>query len=53
VIVEVGFRSNEEEGRYLNGEEGQRAIARAIADAIVAYREDVLRRYAPAPESGF
>ncbi|MDE2878059.1 N-acetylmuramoyl-L-alanine amidase [Candidatus Palauibacter soopunensis] len=52
VIVEVGFLSNDEEERYLNGEEGQRAIARAIADAIIAYREDVLRRYAPPPESG-
>lgn len=52
VIVEVGFLSNAEEERYLNGAEGQEAIARAIADAIVAYREDVLRRYAPAPESG-
>ncbi|MDE2943565.1 MAG: N-acetylmuramoyl-L-alanine amidase [Gemmatimonadota bacterium] len=52
VIVEVGFLSNDEEERYLNGEEGQRAIARAIADAVVAYREDVLRRYAPAPEPG-
>lgn len=52
VIVEVGFLSNDEEERYLSGEEGQRAIARAIADAIVAYREDVLRRYAPAPEPG-
>lgn len=52
VIVEVGFLSNEEEERYLNGAEGQGAIARAIADAIVAYREDVLRRYAPAPEPG-
>ena len=52
VIVEVGFLSNDEEERYLNGAEGQEAIARAIADAIVAYREDVLRRYAPAPESG-
>ena len=52
VIVEVGFLSNDEEERYLNGAEGQGAIARAIADAIVAYREDVLRRYAPASESG-
>ena len=52
VIVEVGFLSNGEEERYLNGTEGQEAIARAIADAIVAYREDVLRRYAPAPEPG-
>ncbi len=52
VIVEVGFLSNDEEERYLNGAEGQGAIARAIADAVVAYREDVLRRYAPAPEPG-
>ena len=52
VIVEVGFLSNDEEERYLNGTEGQGAIARAIADAIVAYREDVLRRYAPAPGPG-
>ena len=52
VIVEVGFLSNAEEERYLNGAEGQGAIARAIADAIVAYREDLLRRYAPAPGSG-
>ena len=52
VIVEVGFLSNDEEERYLNGAEGQDAIARAIADAIVAYRADVLRRYAPAPEPG-
>lgn len=52
VIVEVGFLSNDEEERYLSGAEGQGAIARAIADAIVAYRADVLRRYAPAPESG-
>ncbi|MDE2664431.1 MAG: N-acetylmuramoyl-L-alanine amidase [Gemmatimonadota bacterium] len=52
VIVEVGFLSNDEEERYLNGVEGQEAIARAIADAVVAYRADLLRRYAPAPESG-
>lgn len=52
VIVEVGFLSNDEEERYLSGAEGQGAIARAIADAIVAYREDVLRRYAPASGPG-
>ena len=50
VIVEVGFLSNGAEARFLNGAEGQGAVARAIADAIVAYREDVFRRYAPAPE---
>ena len=53
VIVEVGFLSNEEEERYLNDAEGQGVIARAIADAIVAYREDVLRRYAPGTAPGW
>lgn len=48
VIVEVGFLSNEDEERYLTGDEGQRELARAIADAIVEYRRDVLRRYASA-----
>ena len=46
VIVEVGFLSNANEERYLSSSDGQRAVARAIADAIVAYRSDVLRRYA-------
>ena len=50
VIVEVGFLSNGEEERYLNGAEGQGALARAIADAIESYREDVLRRYASGVE---
>ena len=48
VIVEVGFLSNQNEERYLSGDQGQRELARAIADAIVEYRRDVLRRYATA-----
>ena len=52
VIVEVGFLSNDEEEGYLNDAEGQAAIARAIAEAIVAYRADLLRRFGPAPELG-
>lgn len=47
VIVEVGFLSNQTEEAYLNGAAGQRAVARAIADAIVEYRSDVLARFAP------
>lgn len=49
VIVEVGFISNEREERYLNTADGQAEIARAIADAIVDYRADILRRYAEDP----
>ena len=51
VIVEAGFLSNETEEDYLISAQGQRAIARAIADAIVDYRRDVLNRYT-APEGG-
>ncbi|MDX1577103.1 MAG: N-acetylmuramoyl-L-alanine amidase [Gemmatimonadota bacterium] len=46
VIVEVGFLSNESEERFLTSADGQRLMARAIADAIVAYRRDLLERYA-------
>ncbi len=45
VIVEVGFLSNADEGAYLRTRQGQRAVARAIADAIVSYRTDVLSRF--------
>jgi len=51
VIVEVGFLSNQNEEVYLTGEDGQRAMARAIADAILAYRSDVLERFAPSSGS--
>ncbi len=50
VIVEIGFLSNQTEEAYLSGEAGQRAMARAIADAIIEYRSDVLQRFAPSSE---
>ena len=50
VIVEVGFLSNQGEETYLTSAEGQRALARAVADAIVEYREDVLSRFAAGGE---
>jgi N-acetylmuramoyl-L-alanine amidase len=34
VLIETGFISNKEEGSYLNSEEGQNNIAKAIAEAI-------------------
>jgi len=45
VIIEVGFVSNPREEAYLASVEGQREVARAIARAIVSYREDVIRRF--------
>lgn len=45
VIIEVGFVSHGGEEAYLSSSEGQREIARAIARAIAAYRNDVLARF--------
>lgn len=40
VLVEMGFISNPVEGDKLNSEDGQNEIARAIADAIISYRNE-------------
>lgn len=40
VLVELGFLSNNEEGSYLNSEEGQNSMAEAIASAIIAYKKE-------------
>lgn len=42
VLIEMGFISNPGDGNYLDSEEGQNQIARAIADAIVNYRKEYL-----------
>lgn len=40
ILIEMGFISNKEEGQYLNSEEGQNEIAKAIADAIMGYKKE-------------
>ncbi len=40
VLVEMGFISNYIEGNLLDSEEGQNEIAKAIADAIVSYKNE-------------
>lgn len=40
VLIETGFISNPVEGEALNSEEGQNAIAHAIADAIISYKKE-------------
>jgi N-acetylmuramoyl-L-alanine amidase len=40
VLVEMGFISNPVEGDKLNSEEGQNEIARAIAEAIISYKNE-------------
>ena len=40
VLIETGFISNPTEGSDLNSEEGQNEIARAIANAIISYKNE-------------
>ncbi|HRP89605.1 MAG TPA: N-acetylmuramoyl-L-alanine amidase [Edaphocola sp.] len=40
VLVEIGFINNEEEERYMNSESGQNALANAIAQGIIQYRNE-------------
>lgn len=40
VLIELGFLSNIEEGRFLNSEEGQNKMALQIANAIIEYKKD-------------
>ncbi len=40
VLIEMGFVSNPVEGNKLNSEEGQDEVAKAIADAIISYRNE-------------
>jgi N-acetylmuramoyl-L-alanine amidase len=40
ILIETGFLSNPAEGNALDSEDGQNEIARAIADAIVSYKNE-------------
>ncbi|HSD08458.1 N-acetylmuramoyl-L-alanine amidase [Flavobacterium sp.] len=40
VLIETGFVSNAVEGEVLNSEQGQNDIAKAIADAIISYKNE-------------
>lgn len=40
VLIEMGFISNKNEGQYLNSDEGQNEVAKAIADAIMGYKKE-------------
>ncbi|MGX1930534.1 N-acetylmuramoyl-L-alanine amidase family protein [Flagellimonas sp. 2504JD4-2] len=41
VLVEAGFLTNKNEGTYLNSSKGQSQMGKAIADAVVAYKNDI------------
>lgn len=41
ILIETGFITNNEEGRYLNSSNGQKEIAHAIAEAVGKYKDNV------------
>ena len=40
VLIELGFLSNKNEGKYLNSDSGQENMAQAIASAIISYKKE-------------
>lgn len=40
VLIELGFLSNFEEGKFLNSDEGQNKMATQIANAIISYKKE-------------
>ena len=42
VLIETGFLTNQNEGAYLNSKKGQSEMGRAIAEAIIAYKETIV-----------
>lgn len=41
VLIEAGFLTNKDEGKYLSSKKGQTEISKAIADAILKYKSEV------------
>ena len=41
VLIETGFLTNRDEGKYLNSSKGQKEMGRAIASAILEYRNAI------------
>jgi len=52
ILVETGFATNHDDGAFLASQQGQRKIANAIADGIVAYLLEFERKLAGAGGSG-
>ncbi len=41
ILIETGFITNTDEGKYLNSSKGQREIAGSIANAVIEYKDNV------------
>ncbi|MBA3316831.1 MAG: N-acetylmuramoyl-L-alanine amidase [Gemmatimonadales bacterium] len=52
ILVEMGYSTNPQDGRYLTSRRSQRTMAAAIADAIVEYLKDYERKTGGAEAGG-
>jgi N-acetylmuramoyl-L-alanine amidase len=52
ILVELGYSTNPEDGRFLTSYASQKAMASALADAIVEYLLEYERKTSPDIESG-
>ena len=52
ILVELGYSTNPEDGRFLTSFASQKAMAAALADAIVEYLLEYQRKTSPAVETG-
>jgi N-acetylmuramoyl-L-alanine amidase len=52
ILVELGYSTNPEDGRFLTSYASQKAMASALADAIVEYLQEYERKTSPTPEPG-
>lgn len=52
ILIEMGFISNPEDGAFLDSEDGQNQIARAIADAVISYKKEYYGSGAADNDSG-
>jgi N-acetylmuramoyl-L-alanine amidase len=52
ILVELGYSTNPEDGRFLTNRNSQKAMAASIADATVEYLLEYERKTGSAPDSG-
>jgi len=52
ILVEMGYSTNPEDGRFLTSFATQKAMAASLADAIVDYLLEYERKTSPGPETG-
>ncbi len=52
ILVELGYSTNPEDGRFLTSHASQKALASALADAIVEYLLEYQRKTSPAVGAG-